>query len=136
MVVANAILFPEINRLLREGREVVFTPEGASMRPFIVGGRDSVTLRRTEQIEVGNILLCETAPQHYVLHRLIAIDGDRLTLMGDGNLRITEQCSRSDVLGMVMAVNHPDGRISRPTKARLWRWLMPIRPWLLKLYRL
>jgi len=134
MVVANAILFPEIDRLLREGREVVFTPEGLSMRPFIQGGRDSVTLVRPDTIAVGDILLCETAPKRYILHRLIAIDGERLTLMGDGNLAGTEHCLRRNVIGKVTAITRPDGRTRRPGKAILWRRLLPFRRWLLKIY--
>ncbi len=45
-VVANDILIPEIAQMLAEGREVRFTPNGISMRPWIEGGRDSVVLRR------------------------------------------------------------------------------------------
>lgn len=135
MEVANAIVIPEINRLLREGHEVVFTPEGQSMRPFIHGGQDSVTLVQPSRLTVGDILLCEPTPHQYVLHRLIAIDGERLTLMGDANLQGTEHCAPCDVIGKVITITHPDGSTRRPGKARLWRWFLPLRPWLLKLYR-
>ena len=36
MKIANDILIPEIERLLKDGKEVRFTPSGVSMRPFIV----------------------------------------------------------------------------------------------------
>ena len=134
MVVANAIVFPEMDRLLREGHQVVFTPEGQSMRPFIHGGRDSVTLVRPDRVEIGDILLCEVTPQCYVLHRLIAKQGDKLTLMGDGNLRNTETCMRRDVIGKVIAITRPDGRSRKPGKARLWQCLLPFRRGILKLY--
>lgn len=135
MVVANDILFPEIDRLLREGHEVVFTPEGASMRPFIHGGRDSVTLvrpDRLDRLEIGDILLCEVAPKRYILHRLIATFGDQLTLMGDGNIQGYERCSRSNVIGKVIAITRPNGRSHVPGKAFVWRRLLPVRRWLLK----
>ena len=135
MIVANAILIPEIDRLLQEGHEVVFTPGGVSMRPFIEGGRDSVTLVRPETVAPGDIVLCEIAPEHYVLHRLIAMEGERLTLMGDGNLQGTEQCKRSNVIGKVTAIHRPRGRSLRPGKGRLWLRLLPVRKWLLKIYR-
>ena len=135
MQVANAILIPEMDRLLREGREVVFTPDGQSMRPFIEGGRDSVTLVRPETLAVGDILLCEVAPQYYVLHRLIAIDGDRLTLMGDGNLQGTEQCTRTRVIGRVSAIHRAGKRMRRPGKGRWWKWMLPWRSSLLWVYR-
>ena len=135
MVVANAILIPEMDRLLREGREVLFTPDGVSMRPFIEGGRDCVTLVRPQTVQEGDILLCEIAPQQYVLHRLIAIDGDRLTLMGDGNIQGTEHCLRNQVIGKVVSVTRPNGQTYRPGKGRLWRRLLPVRKYLLKVYR-
>ena len=55
--IANDILIPEMERMLNEGREVLFTPSGVSMRPFIEGGRDSVVLRRpSAPIRRGDIL--------------------------------------------------------------------------------
>jgi len=135
MLVENDILIPEIDRLLREGREVLFTPGGISMRPFIEGGRDSVTLIRPHSLATGDILLCRLPSGTYVLHRLIALDDDRLTLMGDGNLQGTEQCTASDVIGKVIAIHRPSGRTYKPGKGRCWRQLLPLRRWLLKAYR-
>lgn len=131
----NPVLIAEIDSLLREGREVEFTPMGNSMRPFIESGKDSVTLIRPNDIEVGDILLCRIDSEHFVLHRLIAINADRLTLMGDGNLQGTEQCSRADVIGKVVAIRRPDGSIRRPTKKQWWLKLLPIRRWLLYIHR-
>ena len=135
MQIENAILIPEMDRLMREGHEVQFTPRGESMRPFIEGDRDSVTLVRPEAVQVGDILLCEIAPQHYVLHRLIAIDGEHLTLMGDGNITGEEHCLRSQVIGKVIAVTRPNGHTRCPGNGRLWRELLPVRKYLLKIYR-
>ena len=84
-VIPNDILLGEVAALLREGREAVITPTGNSMLPFIRGGVDQVVLRRTDDITVGDIVLVHTGGR-YILHRLIARDGDALTLMGDGNL--------------------------------------------------
>ena len=134
-LVANAILIPEMDRMLREGREVHFTPSGVSMRPFIEGGRDSVTLERPQEVKVGDILLCRVAPDRFVLHRLIAIDGDTLMLMGDGNLMGTEGCSKADVIGRVISITRPNGRSHKPGRGRWWYRLLPVRKWLLKAYR-
>ena len=32
------------------------------------------------------LYLREVAPKHYVLHRIVKIEGDHVTLRGDGNL--------------------------------------------------
>ena len=135
MQLPNEIFIPEIARLVAEGKQVVFTPTGVSMRPYIEGGVDSVTLVRPDDLQVGDIVLAEVAPQHYVLHRIYALQGDAVTLMGDGNLQGTEHCTRSNVLAKVSAIRSPKGRTKPLTRARLWRHTLRTRRLWLKIYR-
>ena len=95
MQLPNEIFIPEIARLVAEGKQVVFTPTGVSMRPYIEGGVDSVTLVRPDDLQVGDIVLAEISAGHYVLHRIYVLQGDAVTLMGDGNLQGNEHCTRS-----------------------------------------
>ena len=132
--VPNDILIPEMERLLRAGKQVVFTPDGVSMRPFIEGGKDSVVLEQAADIRRGDILLCRIGTT-YVLHRLIALRGDSLTLMGDGNIAGEEHCGREDVIGRVIEIRSPRGRRKTMRGWRLWLRLLPVRPFLLKIYR-
>ena len=134
MQVPNDILLPEFDQLIKEGKQVCFTPSGVSMRPFIEGNRDSVTLAAAEHPEVGDILLAKIG-NRYVLHRLIAIQGNELTLMGDGNLTGEEHCTKADIIGKVIAITRPNGNNKRLTKGRLWWHLKPLRRLLLKIYR-
>lgn len=135
MQLPNEIFIPEIARLVSEGRQVQFTPTGVSMRPFIEGGVDSVTLVRPVSLQVGDIVLAEVMPQHYVLHRIYALQGDAVTLMGDGNLQGNEHCTREHVLAKVVAIRSPKGRGKPLTKARLWRRMLRTRRLWLKIYR-
>ena len=135
MQLPNEIFIPEIVRLVNEGRQVQFTPTGASMRPFIEGGVDNVTLAKPADLQVGDIVLAEIQQQHYVLHRIYAIEGDALTLMGDGNLVGTEHCTRAQVLAKVIAIHSPKGRRKPLTRARLWRHMLRTRRLWLKIYR-
>lgn len=135
MQLPNEIFIPEIVRLVNEGRQVQFTPTGASMRPFIEGGVDNVTLVKPADLQVGDIVLADIQQQHYVLHRIYAIEGDALTLMGDGNLIGTEHCTRAQVLAKVIAIHSPKGRNKPLTRAWLWRHLKYARRILLKIYR-
>ena len=135
MQLPNEIFIPEIARLVAEGKQVVFTPTGVSMRPYIEGGVDSVTLVRPDDLQVGDIVVAEVAPQHYVLHRIYALQGDAVTLMGDGNLQGTEHCTRSNVLAKVSAIRSPKGRTKPLTRARLWRHILRTRRLWLKIYR-
>ena len=134
-ILPNEILLAEAGALLAEGRDVELSVKGNSMLPFLHNERDSVLLRKLPQIEKGDVVLAEIAPKRYVLHRVRAIDGERLTLMGDGNLRGTESCTRSEVLGTAVEFIFPGGKRRKPGKARLWRALRPIRRYLLFIYR-
>lgn len=135
-LVENDILIPEMGRLLKGGQQVVFTPGGVSMRPFIEGGRDTVILEypQPDTIRVGDILLCKVG-ERFVLHRLISIEGDTLRLKGDGNITSGEICRRDDVIGRVIGIRTPKGRKKRLTRGRLWHYLSPVRKYLLKVYR-
>ena len=131
--VANEILLEEAAALMLEGREVTFTPLGNSMLPFIRGGKDAVRLRKNPSVAIGDIILVRL-PGRYVLHRLIHMAGDRLTLMGDGNIAGTETCTTGDVLGTVTAILR-DGKEIIPGDGRFWRRLLPIRRYILAIYR-
>lgn len=128
-VIPNEIMLAEVGNLLGEGRDVSLTPRGNSMLPFIVGGKDSVTLRKLDTIEVGDIVLAHLADTRYVLHRVVATDGDAVTLMGDGNIVGTESCTKGDILGTAITING-----KKPTKGVIWGKLKPIRKYLLAFY--
>lgn len=132
-VVPNKVLLEEAGLLLEEGREVSFTPLGNSMLPFIRGGKDSVRLCKKPSVEVGDIVLARL-PGRYVLHRVVGMEGERLTLMGDGNLMGTETCSRADVMGTVTAILKGK-RTVLPGKGKFWRALKPVRRYILAIYR-
>lgn len=127
---ANAELLKQLN----EGKIVQLSPQGISMLPFIQGGRDKVRVHQEERIGVGDIVL---APHkgHLILHRVYAIEGTRLILMGDGNLKGNETVGQPDVLGKVIEIVKPDGRCLKPHKAWLWRHTKPFRRLMLKLHR-
>lgn len=119
---------------LKEGKVVAIVPRGISMLPFIKGGESRVYLLKKEKVAVGDIVLADYQGRH-LLHRVYAIDGVRITLMGDGNLEGTEQVTASDILGTAIEIVSPNGRHHKPKKAWLWRKLLPIRRYLLKVHR-
>lgn len=132
--VPNDILLGEVAAVLQEGREAILTPTGNSMLPFIRSGRDRVILRRQDSYAVGDIVLAHFGGR-YILHRIVALDGDAVTLMGDGNLQGQEKGRTGEIVGTVTAVIRPDGRRRVPGKGRVWRALKPVRRYLLAIYR-
>ena len=124
----------ELLERLAEGKTVQLTPQGISMLPFIQGGRDKVRIHKEEKVGVGDIVL---APHdgRLILHRVYAVEGTRLTLMGDGNLKGNEVVDESEVWGTVMEIVKPDGSCRQPRKAWMWRHTKPMRKLMLKLRR-
>lgn len=128
--VPNRVLIAEVRRVLQEGRSATFRVRGRSMRLFLADNRDLVRVERRapEEVRTGDVALAETAPEHYVLHRVTARHGNRLTLMGDGNIAGTESCLDTDVVGVVTAFYRkgravPDLATGLKWRAYSWLWL-------------
>lgn len=140
VTVANEELLPEITKILSEGSSIAIKAKGNSMLPFIIGDRDSVVLQKKDKFAIGDIVLAEIAPNFFVLHRIVKIDGENIVLMGDGNLLGTEKCKKESIYGYVIAIIHDEKRIdcnskSEQLKAKIWANLLPVRRYLLAIYR-
>lgn len=140
IVVPNEALVREIVSLVEEGREVNFTPKGMSMLPFIRGDRDSVLLGRPLDLRVGDIVLARHSGGSCVLHRIAGMDGDKVVLMGDGNIAGREYCSRSDVMAKVVGILRNGKRVDCTSSSHrflswIWKVMLPVRRYLLAIYR-
>lgn len=138
--IPNHIILGLARNMIREGHTATIFVKGYSMRPFLEHLRDRVVLDVPEALQVGDAVLAEISPDHYVLHRIIEIDGDDIILMGDGNVRGTETCKRWEVAGVVTHYLRPNRTISANDprlcrRIRIWRNLLPIRRYLLFVYR-
>ncbi|WP_026327369.1 S24/S26 family peptidase [Proteiniphilum acetatigenes] len=140
VTLSNEIMLPEVARMLSEGKHVTIRAKGNSMLPFIVGGKDSVVLEGKGLYSVGDIVLAEIRPKLFVLHRILKIDDEQVTLMGDGNISGMEQCRKENICGRAITIIHKGKQIDCNSKkahrkARLWRNLLPVRRYLLGIYR-
>lgn len=138
--IPDDIILAEAIRLVESGVSVTFPVNGRSMRPFVEGGRESLVLEKPVRVAVGQVVLAFVEGERYVIHRILRRSGDRLTLMGDGNLSLCEYCSVSDVKAVATYVVSPSGRkrplysMYRRFASRLWVALRPFRRYLLKIY--
>ena len=134
-------IIEEAIRLVREGVNVTLPVNGNSMLPFIIGGKESVILHRPGLIDVGDVVLAWVDGNRYVVHRIIKLDYDRVTLMGDGNVAVTEHCRLNDIKARVTHVVDEKERTHylykgwRKLAAKVWYWLRPVRRYLLAIYR-
>ena len=142
MTVPNDVLLGSVSEMLSEGHPVVIMTKGSSMLPFIVGDRDSVELVRSGSYGPNDIVLAEIRPGMYVLHRVFVVEGDRVTLKGDGNLKGVERCQLSDIKGKVSRIIRPSGKETDCgtgkfyRRSRRWRLFpYPVRRLYLAIYR-
>jgi hypothetical protein len=111
------------------------------MYPFIIGGRESVVLVKPQELRVGHVVLAQVEGGRHVVHRVVKIDDDRITLMGDGNLQGREHCTVDGVKALAIQVVGETGK-KRPLYgfcgnlcAKIWYIARPVRRYLLKIYR-
>ena len=138
---SNASLLPEIANILRDGHTVTLTLRGYSMRPFLEDNRDKALLKKQDDVKIGDAVLAEILPHKFVLHIIVKINNDNITLRGDGNIG-NEHCHRSDILGTAIGFYRKGSKILDRTDGRKWKiysfvWmnLYPIRRYLLAFYK-
>ena len=137
----NDQLLPEVINLIEEGHSVTLQLRGFSMRPFLEDKRDKALLTKATQIKVGDPVLAEVSPKHYVLHRIIKIEGTDVILRGDGNLS-TEHCKMTGIKASVIGFYRKGRKVLDRTDeknwklySKIWTCLYPIRRYLLAAYR-
>ena len=84
----KAVMMEEIRQMISEGKTVTITLKGNSMNPFIVHLRDQMTLGpwKDEEIRKGTVALVKDIYGNYLIHRIINREGNKATLLGDGNV--------------------------------------------------
>lgn len=141
-IFSNSQFLPEVIKLLNEGHTVTLPLRGYSMRPFLEDGRDKALLSLPEQLAVGDVVLAENYPGHYVLHRLIVLTDTKVVLRGDGNIG-TETCRPADIKAKALGFYRKGRNTLDSTTGRKWRiysflWtrLFPLRRYLLYGWRI
>ena len=141
MQLNDDFIITEAIRLVNEGREVIFPVKGNSMLPFIIGGSESAVFAPVTNIHKGGVYLAHVDDGRYVVHRVIGISGNRITLMGDGNLVGREYCTTDGIKAEINYIISAKGikrclnTFPRRLAALIWRILRPVRRWLLGVYR-
>ena len=138
--VSNELFFSGVEQLLAEGKSVRIKAKGRSMEPFIRDGRDEIVLSAGTQARKGCIILART-DEGIVLRRVINIEGNAVTLMGDGNLYKTESCLREDIIAVATRIVRKGKSIDPECfmerfKARIWMIARPLRRPLLRIWRI
>ena len=146
MVIDNDTFFADVLQVLEGGKRVTIPVKGFSMLPFIRGGKDLVVLEKADRdlLKADDIVLFHVGPQEggrYVMHRILALDGDKVDIMGDGVPYAHEHVQRGQVLARAVEILRGGKRSVDPYDPRqlrlvhFWQRLRPVRRYILFIYR-
>ena len=135
-------MMEQIRTLIAEGKTVSLTVKGNSMNPFMVHLRDQITLGpwKDKDIRKGTVALVKDVRGNYLIHRIIRRDEKTVTLLGDGNLGMTETATFDNIIGIMYGITRK-GRVWTSEgfgwRAYSWLWavLTPLRRYPLGLWR-
>ena len=93
----------KIEDYLAEHGTLTYTNKGTSMLPLIREGKDLFTIRRkgSERCSKGDVVLYKRPPNHYVLHRVIAVRENDYVILGDNCVSYEYGIKDSDILGVM-----------------------------------
>ena len=135
-------MMAEISKLISEGKTVSISSKGYSMNPFIMHMRDQITLGpwTDSQIKKGAVVLVKDVRGCFLIHRIIKREGNKITLLGDGNIGITETAHVKNIIGLMHAVIKKGRTYSvKSLSWRLYSWfwkiLTPVRRYPLAIWR-
>lgn len=146
--IARYSFIDDVKSIIDEDRTVILPVQGNSMLPFIRGGEKVELHPIHKELEIADIVLAKVKEGYPVIHRVVRIEGDNITLEGDGNLGFQEHCLRKDVIAQAVYVildNDPNKEVACRTLTTpldlqhwltWWRLRPIIRRVLLKLYKI
>ncbi|MDR0261906.1 MAG: S24/S26 family peptidase [Sphingobacterium sp.] len=107
-VISNEDYFAEVQRILREGKEVRIRVKGSSMLPFIKDG-DTVLLRayQGQSLALGSNVLAKDKDK-FVFHRFVGKKNNQYILAGDGNLVLREYVGATDIIAIAYTLYPQD----------------------------
>ena len=145
-VVSNDLFFADVVASLGEGRTVTIPVKGYSMLPFIRGGKDLVELDVPRgPLKPYDIVLFHVGTEsegRWVMHRILKVEGENLTIMGDGVYRGREHVKTSQVHARAIKIIRAGKTPVDPYSTKqirlfkFWYFIRPLRPFILKFYRL
>ena len=125
----------DIERLLAQGQSIQIQPQGYSMYPMFVPGRDSAVIEQADasRLKRSDVVLYRRESGILVLHRICRIREDGFYFVGDNQSEVEGPLRGSQIKGILsgfirngkyISVRNPLYRIA----SRLWLFLRPLRP--------
>ena len=123
-------LFPVILEKMQEGASYQFTAFGNSMKPYIKGGIDCVTLSPIVcDIKKNDIVFYRREDGSFVLHRIIKVLPDHTYLLcGDNQFNLEPGITREQIFSILSNIErNGKSRSLHSLFSRLWCGMLPVR---------
>lgn len=130
----------DIETLLQEGKTISIKPQGSSMYPILVEGRDRAIIEpvQTDSLKRGDVVLYRRdadAPTGgiLVLHRIYKCKKDGFYMVGDNQKEIEGPLRADQIKGIMVALERNGKCISTKNLVyivltRIWLLFRPLRP--------
>ena len=140
--IASTFHGQNVEKILKDGNSVRISPQGFSMWPTILPGRDKVEIQPIDgqDIRRGDIVLYRRPSSILVLHRVMKVRDGSVWLCGDNQFDTEGPLPESCILG-VMTARIRNGKCietsSLPWRAwsTVWRAALPARKIIRALHR-
>ena len=125
-----ALMLPQLSR----GGTVQLTVSGNSMYPMLRSRRDTVVLRKDENLRKGDLIFFRREDGSFVLHRIIRVNSDgSLIMLGDAQVDREWIEGSAAVRGIVVKVLHRGKVLTRSSFRwwffeKIWPCVVPLRP--------
>lgn len=104
-------LLPFIEEALNNDKTFIIPITGTSMRPLLIAGRDTVTLKKCDsKLKKGDLPLYRRQDGTFVLHRVVGFTGNGDYIMcGDNQFLKEKGIAHSQIIGVVTEITR-DGK--------------------------
>ncbi len=124
----------DIEELLKRGQVIQIHPQGYSMYPMFVPGRDEAVIGRadTDKLRRGDVVLYRRENSILVLHRIWARKPEGFYMTGDNQMEVEGPLKPEQIRGVLLAFIKGGRRISVNNPfyvfaSRLWMVARPLR---------
>lgn len=128
----------EIETLLKSGQTIQLYPQGYSMYPLLVSGRDEVILSPLPQeaLRRGDVVLYRRDTGILVLHRIWRCGEDGYYMVGDNQVQIEGPIQEEQMIGIMTGLVRKGRLIASADPwyrilSGIWLGIRPIRRWIM-----
>lgn len=130
----------DLEKLLQDGNIIRIKPQGYSMYPLFIPGRDEALIQQVSihSLRRNDVILYRRRHSILVLHRICHITPEGFFMVGDNQYELEGPLRPEQVKGKLIAFIHNGKEFSVTNPfyrflSSLWLFLLPVRPFCFKL---